>query len=184
MPLLRDGYAILAVAGSFTMTHNHALLASALVITVAIIAATGGCKDRSQSTLTDLGASHAKYKPGQVWHYRSRAGEEQSTLTILKVESHPKLGTIVHVALAGLQIKNPKAPGGLTSEATHLPFSEKSVDDSVTTVAGPAGVVPDYLDGYNTWRESFDAGKAGVFTITVAEAVDVMERGLANAKRE
>jgi len=166
------------------MTHNHALLAAALVITVAMVSATGGCKDRSQSTLTDLGASHAKYKPGQVWHYRARPGEEQSTLTILKVESHPKLGTIVHVGLEGLRIKNAKAPGGLTSEATHLPFSEKSVDDSVTTIANPAGPVLDYLDGYNTWRESFDAGKAGVFTITVAEAVEVLERGLANAKPE
>jgi hypothetical protein len=164
------------------MIHNHALLAAALVITVAMVAATGGCKDRSRSTLTDLGASHAKYKPGQVWHYRARPGEEQSTLTILKVESHPKLGTIAHVGLTGLRIKNPNAPGGLTSEATHLPFSEKSVDDSVTTVANPSGPVPDYHDGYNTWRKSFDDGKAGVFTITVAEAVDVMARAIENAK--
>jgi hypothetical protein len=166
------------------MTHHHTLLASALLITVAIVAATGGCKDRSQSTLTDLGAGHAKYKPGQVWHYRARAGEEQSTLTILKVESHPKLGTIVHVGLAGLRIKNAKAPAGVTDTATHLPFSEKSINDSVTTLANPSGPVPDYRDGYNTWRESFDAGKAGVFTITVAEAVDAMARAIENAKPE
>jgi hypothetical protein len=165
------------------MTHNHVLLA-AVAVAMATVAVAGGCKGRSQSKLTDLGTTHAKYKPGQLWHYRTRPGEEQSTLTVLKVESHPTLGTIVHVGLAGLRIKNPKAPGGLTDEATHLPFSEKSVDDSVTTIANPAGPVPDYLDGYNTWRESFDAGKAGVFTITVAEVVDVLERGLANAKPE
>jgi len=28
------------------------------------------------------------------------------------------------------------------------------------------------------WREAFEAGKAGVYTITIAEAIDVMEATL------
>ena len=71
------------------MTHNHTLLAAALVITVAMVSATGGCKDRSQSTLTDLGASHAKYKPGQVWHYRARPGEGRFAGTVDLVKDVP-----------------------------------------------------------------------------------------------
>ena len=165
------------------MIHNRALLA-ALAVAFGAVAATGGCKDRSQSKLTDLGTTHVKYKPGQVWHYHARSGEEQSTLTVLRVESHSKLGTIVHIGLGGLRIKNAKAPAGLTDTATHLPFSEKSLDDSVTTLSNSSGAVPDYLDGYTTWRKSFDDGKAGVFTITVAEAVDAMARALENAKPE
>jgi len=35
--------------------------------------------------------------------------------------------------------------------------------------------LPDYEEGYGMWRKAFEAGKAGIYTITVAEAVDVME---------
>jgi hypothetical protein len=155
-------------------------------LTVLGLVLAGGCKDRSsgQMQLTDLGATHPKYKPGQTWRYRTRAGEEQSTLTILRVERSPKAGTIVHVGLAGLRMKNPQAPGGETDSASHLPFTEKAVDDSVTTVARQQGPVPEYLDGYNTWRKAFDAGKGGVFTTTVAATVGVMERAMANATPE
>ena len=31
------------------------------------------------------------------------------------------------------------------------------------------------LEGYNTWKEQADKGKAGVFTVTVAEAITVIE---------
>jgi len=38
--------------------------------------------------------------------------------------------------------------------------------------------LPDYEEGYTMWKEAFDAGSAGVYTITIAEAIDVMEATL------
>ena len=38
--------------------------------------------------------------------------------------------------------------------------------------------IPDFEEGYGLWREAFDAGKAGAYSITVAEAVEVMEKTL------
>ena len=159
--------------------HNSTRLLATISLAWVTLFGSAGCKDSSSSNLTDLGHSHLKYKPGQAWRYRARPGEEQSTLTVLRVEVHPTLGTIVHVRLDGLRIRNPKTPGGHTETATHLPFSEKAVDDSVLAVSALAGPVPDYQEGYTLWRKSFDAGKGGVFTISVSEAVDGMEKGLA-----
>ena len=159
--------------------HDITRLLATLALAGAMLVGPTACKDSSSSNLTDLGHSHLKYKPGQAWRYRARPGEEQSKLTVLRVEVHPTLGTIVHVRLDGLRIRNPKAPGGYTDTATHLPFSEKALDDSVLAVSALAGPVPEYQEGYNLWRKSFDAGKGGVFTISVSEAVDGMEKGLA-----
>jgi len=39
----------------------------------------------------------SKFHIGQVWKYKTRPNEEQSTLTILRIESLPKLGVIVHI---------------------------------------------------------------------------------------
>ena len=118
-----------------------------------------------------------QYQPGQVWTYRTRAGEEASRLVILKLEQDPKLGTIVHVAVNGFAIPNPLAPAGETTEATHLPFASGAMDRSVLEQVD-ARPVPDFREGYDTWRAAFDDGKAGIFTITVKEALDVMERTL------
>jgi hypothetical protein len=38
--------------------------------------------------------------------------------------------------------------------------------------------LPDFLEGYMQWRDAFDRGKAGVFQISVAEAIDRLENSL------
>jgi len=63
-----------------------------------------------------------KYKVGQVWEYKTRKGEEKSTFTIVGVEKHKKLGTIINVYVGGLKIKNPNDDNGLSDEIQHLPF--------------------------------------------------------------
>src|SRR5262245_24931597 len=78
----------------------------------------------------------ADLKPGQIWEYRTRAGEEGSRLTVLKIESHPKLGNIVHVALDGLHIRNPAIPGGSSSKVAHLPYQEAALRQSLTKPSG------------------------------------------------
>jgi hypothetical protein len=55
----------------------------------------GVAQDRK--CLTPTSAEDPKFKPGQVWSYKTRPGEERSTITILRVESSPKLGMIVHI---------------------------------------------------------------------------------------
>lgn len=56
-----------------------------------------------------------------------------------------------------------------------MPFSEVALDSSGLKKIGEAKVIPDYQEGYNEWRTSFDKGGAGVFSIPVGKAVEYMQ---------
>ena len=120
--------------------------------------------------------TESKYKVGQVWSYKTRPDEKKSTFIVVKVESHPKLGNIVHIALRDLRLR--RSDGDFIEAAGHLPFAEEAIDKSALKLLKEQAELPDYEEGYGLWREAFDAGKAGVYTISVAEAVNVMEETL------
>ena len=110
---------------------------------------------------------------------RTRPGEEGSLLTVLKVESSSKLDIIVHVSVDGLRIESPHTSDGVLETIGHMPFAEAAIDDSVINRASTGVPVSGYKDGYEEWRRAWDAGGAGIFTITVAEAVEFMAQALA-----
>lgn len=125
-------------------------------------------------TTTDV--LDSKYQTGQVWNYRSRPHEPESTFTVVKVENGAALGDIVHISVHGLKMK--RADGGLGETIGHMPFAVKSIDESVTGLAREGAGLPDFSEGYGIWRAAFEAGKAGVFTTSVAEAVDFIEQAM------
>jgi hypothetical protein len=129
-----------------------------------------------------LGAAAAADAPnftaGQVWAYRARPGEEMSRLLIDKVEDDPRLGRIYHISITGVHIGRPGASVHFVSELPHLPVSEKTLTLSCTTLVGSSEPNPRYLDGYQLWRKAFEAGHAGVYTISVAEIVETTDRTL------
>lgn len=131
-------------------------------------------------TREDMPRDHAgsTFQPGQVWRYRARPGEEGSTLTVLRVETHPKLGTIVHVAVSGVRVRNPLAPDGYAGEIRHMPFAEEAVLRSVTDRVRDGAPTDAGEEGYRQWRRAFAAGKGGVFTTSVAEAVGFIEQAI------
>ena len=49
-------------------------------------------------------AKASDYSEGQVWSYKTRAGEESSTVLINKVEQNDKLGKIYHISLDGVKV--------------------------------------------------------------------------------
>ena len=107
----------------------------------------------------------SRFRAGQVWAFTPPTNQPNARLTILRVEDGGKLGTIVHIAVSGVSYGNGQ------SQIQHLPFAESAIERSVTTLERESGPVPDFSDGYQQWRQAFDAGKGGIFTITVAEAV-------------
>lgn len=83
----------------------------------------------------------SRFEPGQVWTYHTRPGEEESRLTIVKVEPHDKLGTIVHIQVNGIAQKPPPARG-LNSVIHHMPFAEEAIGRSVIELAASDAPVP------------------------------------------
>src|SRR5262245_21445327 len=131
------------------------------------------------SLLSFLGiANAADFSEGQVWAYKTRPGEEKSTLLINKVESHPKLGRIFHISVSGVRLKNARVPGGVTTELPHVPVSQATLEKSVTKLLRTSKPNPAYIEGYKEWKRAFDDGKAGIFTISVAEIVDSVQTAI------
>lgn len=112
----------------------------------------------------------SKFAPGQVWSYRTRDTEPFSTLTILKVESFPKLGTIVHVRIDRIRLHNCTG-GPEPNQLEHAPFTRKALDRSVVKLLRKDAVLLS-MEGYDEWRR--DCG--GVYSITVAEMLAVNEQ--------
>ena len=131
--------------------------------------------------LTDT--TDSKYEVGQVWKYRARPTEPNSTLTILKVESTPTAGVIVHISVDSLRMKNPQELAASRSIG-HMPFAEAAIDSSATELLKSNQAVPaDFMEGYNIWREAFLAGKGGIFSIPVSEGVAYSEQTMATGTR-
>lgn len=110
----------------------------------------------------------SKFHAGQVWVFTPPTNQPDARLTVLRIESGGKLGTIVHIAISGVSY------GDGQTQIQHLPFAESAVERSVTKLERESGPVPDFAEGYQMWRQAFDAGKGGVFTNTVAEAFDAV----------
>ena len=114
-----------------------------------------------------------KYQPGQVWRYKTRPGEERSTLTVLRVEA---VGAkrIVHIRVDNIRLKNCFG-GEEPNKIEHMPFSREALDQSVIAKVRTVPV-PDFESGYAEWRTAWDGGKAGFYTVTVSEAVEVAQK--------
>jgi len=106
-------------------------------------------------------ASDSTYAPGQVWSYRARDGESESTITILRVESLPKIGINVHVRIDGIRLWNCSG-GGSPTTIQHAPFTKESINKSVLRLESKKVELPDFEEGYSNWK----ANCGGVYTIT------------------
>jgi hypothetical protein len=116
-----------------------------------------------------------RFRAGQVWRYHTRPGEEASRATILRVENDPKLGAVVHIGVSALKLKTPSGPQNAIG---HLPFAASALESSVVEMVSE-GPPPELPEGYRVWRQAFESGKGGVFSISVAEAVSFVEKAMA-----
>ena len=111
-----------------------------------------------------------KFVPGQVWSFKSREFEPDATVTILKIESLPKIGEIIHVRVDGIRLRNCTG-GPEPTTVQHAPFTREAIERSAGKLMR-TGAVPDFGDGYAEWK----AHCGGVYTITVIEMVVVDEK--------
>jgi hypothetical protein len=83
----------------------------------------------------------SKFHAGQVWAFTPPTNQPNARLTVLRVESGGKLGTIVHIAISGVSY------GDGQMQIQHLPFAEAAVERSLTTLERESGPVPDFANG-------------------------------------
>jgi hypothetical protein len=156
------------------MKHWNLLFIAAVAFTFSGTAvAQIGVAPKKDTSLQDV--TDAKFKPGDVWEYTSREGEERSTLTILKVDNSPELGVIVHIGVEKIKLANCR--GGPSPESVpHMPFARKALDDSVTKKIASNRPLPNFREGYEEWKEAYSKKKAGIYIVGVSSAVGVAEK--------
>jgi hypothetical protein len=60
--------------------------------------------------VTDLHiATDSKYQVGDVWEYKTLAGEERSRFTVVKIDRSSNVGVIIHLAVDKLTWKTCRA---------------------------------------------------------------------------
>ena len=123
-----------------------------------------------------------KFEVGQIWQYKTRTNEPNSTLQILKIDKI-KNEEIIHIYVSGLKLKNPNKEDGISSEIGHLPISKDAFSKSVTKLVSIEKKIPDFIEGYTLWKNAFDNGNAGSFNVSVSEAVDFVEESLTNPQK-
>src|SRR6266404_426854 len=162
------------VVNSVAMKHWNRLLIAVVAFAFSGTAvAQIGVAPKKDTTLQD--ATDAKFKPGDVWEYTTREGEERSTLTILKVDNSPELGVIVHIGVEKIKLANCR--GGPSPESVpHMPFARKALDDSVTKKIASNRPLPNFREGYEEWKEAYSKKKAGIYIVGVSSAVGVAEK--------
>ena len=129
-----------------------------------------------------LAVNAAELQPGQIWKYKTRQGEQTSTLMILKVETYKDLGKVVHVRVDAIRMTNP-LKGNVITDIPHLPFKDEAVQKSITELVRKSPDIPAFQEGYDTWKSAYVAGKAGAFDTTVGATLTAMLGGQWEVKK-
>lgn len=148
-----------------------------------LLYAFGGCNSSSAGRKSQPIAANGKFKVGQIWKYHNRKGEDNSTCTILKIETYDiTKDTIIHIRIDGVKLYSPNAPNGYVDVIGHLPCTIQSVSKSVTEMVGVTRDLPAYAEGYAAWKKAWDEGKGGYFTAELDEVVEGLDQGMRKEK--
>ncbi len=111
-----------------------------------------------------------------------RAGEESSFIVIQKIESLPKEGEVVHISVFNVKIKTPSAEKGMVDKIGHLPIAGAILRSSLKERVTKTIPETEWKQGYKIWREAYDSGKAGIFTLSISDCVVYMDNALNGRK--
>jgi hypothetical protein len=123
-------------------------------------------------------ASSVDFAPSQEWQYKTRSADINSSLVIGGLETHEKMGDIVHIAIKNVRVANPDADGGFSTHISHIPISPPALRASVINMVNSDTEADGITEGIAAWREA----NGGVFTISVAEVVQYIEELLSGGE--
>lgn len=116
------------------------------------------------------------FEAGQIWRYRTRAGEDQSRACIARVDMLDNGTPVFHLYLDGVRIANPHVAdgSGIQTCLPHVPVSLHTLQASLTELQASQQPMPDISEGWQQWKDA----QGGIFTITLAEILDTIEQAM------
>jgi hypothetical protein len=118
---------------------------------------------------TPAAAADRVYEEGQIWSI-GLSGNDGVLLKIRKIEDYGP-GKVYHVSLTGLHLA-----GGQVTQVQHLPLSRETLDASLVAIVAAPDTFPDFHEGYEEWKRA----RGGVFTIPLAQILDILEQSFAS----
>ena len=115
------------------------------------------------------------FEIGQIWNYKNRIGEADSTILILRVETYETQGVVIHISVRDICIKCYADGNTIADEIEHVPITENALLASVTNIADSIACIPDFSQDYNYWKRAFENNKGGVWSLLVNEIVAYTE---------
>lgn len=129
------------------------------------------------------GAFAETYTVGQIWSYKTRPQEPNSTLMILRIDNTSKRGQVVFIGLRDIRIRHPN--GNIVATMSPLPFTKDALDKSVIKLVGKTDKLMRSDFGYQKWKEAQLAGKTPItYDKPVAEMVNLLENGYIGIPRK
>ena len=114
------------------------------------------------------------FAPGQRWTYRTRPGEETSTLLVLGRDQSAAGQVAVSIRIEDITLRPPI--GGVVTDLMHAPIEETALEQSVTELLQEGLPLPGDLGSYEDWRLAFEKGDAGAFDLPLADTLDLIDR--------
>lgn len=145
------------------------------IIGIIIILAIGSRCFGQNKFIEDMEYKDDNFEVGQIWSYENRQGEANSTIQIVEIDKYVNQEAIIHISVNGLNLKNTTVEGGISETIGHLPFSRKAFEESITKLVKSDEKLTDFEEGYMNWKEAFETGKGGIFTISIKEAINYVE---------
>lgn len=111
-----------------------------------------------------------KYAQGQVWEYKTRPQDAGSLLKIQRIETDGKQ-PVYHISVIGVHFTQ----AGFDGKLPHLPVSKETLDASVTRLSPTTPDFPtNFEDGIAEWRKA----NGGIFTLPVAQIIEVIQQSV------
>ena len=120
-----------------------------------------------------------RFRAGQVWRARCRPQDDNPHIIVLGEMEAGQGQSFYSIAITGVRIANPGMKGGVQTELPHAPVTEEVLGAAVLDLVasdGPTAADPEYSEAYEEYMEEYKLGEAGVFTIPVAEILDIIEQ--------
>lgn len=120
-------------------------------------------------------------EPGGV--YRDEGDDDSPAVDFVvgRIEAEPTVEGAEVLWIAHVQIG--PAGGGDGVVMSHAPIELQTALEATSGKAGTADVGPGFEEGYGAWREAFEAGEAGAFSLSPARVYALTLQALGPAAR-
>lgn len=122
-------------------------------------------------------ATAADLAPGQAWSYRD-AQLPSSRVVIGRIDG-AGASKVASVSIVDAPLPDPETGALAPRLVEHAPIAIDALLASLLRREGEAPTPEGFEGGYRIWRNAFDAGQGGVFTLGVAEIVRMFQTALA-----